>query len=117
MGVFDAMSHYDYGELHFKRDAASGLRAIIAVHDTRLGPALGGCRCIPYDTEEDAMADALRLARGMTYKAAISGIAHGGGKAVLMKPAGEMDRSAFFRAFGQFVDDLDRLDWADELAY
>ena len=106
MGVFDAMSHYDYGELHFKRDAASGLRAIIAVHDTRLGPALGGCRCIPYDTEEDAMVDALRLARGMTYKAAISGIAHGGGKAVLMKPAGEMDRSAFFRAFGQFVDDL-----------
>ncbi|MEM9067041.1 MAG: Glu/Leu/Phe/Val dehydrogenase dimerization domain-containing protein [Myxococcota bacterium] len=106
MGVFEAMAHYDYGELHFHRDAASGLRAVIAIHDTRLGPALGGCRCIPYDTEEDAIVDALRLARGMTYKAAISGIPHGGGKAVLMRPSGEMDRAAFFRAFGKFVDDL-----------
>ena len=106
MGVFGAMAHYDYGELHLFRDAGSGLRAIVAIHDTRLGPALGGCRCIPYATEEDAIIDALRLARGMTYKAAISGVPHGGGKAVLMKPEGEWDRSAFFRAFGKFVDDL-----------
>lgn len=106
MGVFDAMAHYDYGELHLHRDAGSGLRAIVAIHDTRLGPALGGCRCISYPSEEDAIIDALRLARGMTYKAAISGIPHGGGKAVLMKPDGEMDRSAYFRAFGKFIDDL-----------
>ncbi len=106
MGVFGAMAHYDYGELHLHRDAGSGLRAIVAIHDTRLGPALGGCRCISYPSEEDAIIDALRLARGMTYKAAISGIPHGGGKAVLIKPEAEMDRSAFFRAFGKFIDDL-----------
>ncbi|MCZ7687324.1 MAG: leucine dehydrogenase [Sandaracinaceae bacterium] len=106
MSVFDHLEHHDYGEVHFKRDAASGLRAIVAVHDTRLGPALGGCRFIHYDTEEEALIDALRLARGMTYKAALAGIAHGGGKAVLVRPRGQFDRAALFRAFGRFVDDL-----------
>ena len=106
MGVFDSMDHYDYGELHLKRDAATGLRAIVAIHDTQLGPALGGCRFIHYDTEEDAIVDALRLARGMTYKAAISDIPHGGGKSVIMRPPGEFDRAALFRAFGQFLEDL-----------
>ena len=100
------MTHYDYGELHLKRDAASGLRAVIAIHDTRRGPALGGCRFIHYKTEEDAIVDALRLARGMTYKAAISGVPHGGGKSVLIRPEGEFDRAALFRAFGTFVEDL-----------
>ena len=64
MSVFEEMAHYDYGEVHLKRDAATGLRAIVAVHDSRLGPALGGCRFIHYDTEHAALTDALRLARG-----------------------------------------------------
>lgn len=106
MGVFDQMAHYDYGEVHLKRDAATGLRAIVAIHDTRLGPALGGCRFIHYDTEDEALVDALRLARGMTYKAAISGIPHGGGKSVIMRPDGVFDRAALFRQFGHFLEDL-----------
>jgi leucine dehydrogenase len=106
VGVFDQMAHYDYGEVHFERDATTGLAAIVAIHDTRLGPSLGGCRFIHYATEEGAIVDALRLARGMTYKAAITGIAHGGGKSVLMKPKKEFDRAALFRSFGRFVDEL-----------
>ena len=100
------MKHYEYGELHVKRDAASGLRALVAIHDVRLGPALGGCRFIHYDSDEAAVVDALRLARGMTYKAAITGIPHGGGKAVLIKPSVRFDRTALFREFGAFVDAL-----------
>ncbi|MEM9188163.1 MAG: amino acid dehydrogenase [Myxococcota bacterium] len=106
MSVFSHMAHYDYGGVHLKRDAATGLQAIVAVHDSRLGPALGGCRFIHYETEEEALIDALRLARGMTYKAAITGIPHGGGKSVIIKPRQEFDRSALFRAFGKFVDDI-----------
>ena len=106
MTVFDHMAHYDYGEVHLVRDAASGLRAIVAIHDSRLGPALGGCRFIHYDTDDEAIVDALRLARGMTYKAAITGLAHGGGKSVLIKPRQQFDRTAIFRAFAKFVDDL-----------
>lgn len=104
--IFEHLEHYDYGELHFCRDAASGLRAIVAIHDTRLGPALGGCRFIHYETEEEAIVDALRLARGMTYKAALAGVRHGGGKSVLMLPRGKFDRTAVFRAFGRFLENL-----------
>jgi leucine dehydrogenase len=106
MGVFDLMSQHGYGEIHLKRDQASGLEAIIAIHDTRLGPALGGCRFIPYASEEEAVIDALRLARGMTYKAALAGLDHGGGKSVIIKPRSRFDRTALFRAFGRFVEDL-----------
>src|SRR5687767_13812769 len=106
MGIFDLLAKYDYGELHLERDAATGLLAIIAVHDTRLGPALGGCRFIHYADEEAAIVDALRLARGMTYKAAITGLSLGGGKSVIIKPHSEFDRAALFRAFGHFVDAL-----------
>jgi len=106
MELFDRLGAYDYGEAHFKLDKATGLRAIVAIHDTRLGPALGGCRFIPYDTEEAAVVDALRLARGMTYKAALAGLAHGGGKSVIMRPAAHFDRVALFRAFGKFIEDL-----------
>ena len=74
VNVFEHLAHLGYGEVHFARDARTGLRAIIAIHDTRLGPSLGGCRFIPYAHEELALIDSLRLARGMTYKAAISGI-------------------------------------------
>ena len=106
MAVFELMSQHGFGEIHLKRDQASGLEAIIAIHDTRLGPALGGCRFIHYASEEDALIDALRLARGMTYKAALAGLDHGGGKSVLMKPYRRFDRTALFRAFGRFVEDL-----------
>ena len=86
---------------------ASGLRAVIAIHDTRLGPALGGCRFLPYAREEDALVDALRLARGMTYKAALADLPHGGGKAVLIRPeTPHFDRAALFLAFGRFVEHL-----------
>jgi leucine dehydrogenase len=106
MGVFDLMSQHGYGEIHLKRDQASGLEAIIAIHDSRLGPALGGCRFIHYASEEEAVIDALRLARGMTYKAALAGLDHGGGKSVIIKPSRRFDRTALFRAFGRFVEDL-----------
>jgi leucine dehydrogenase len=106
MDLFGHLKAYDYGEVHFKHDKASGLKAIIAIHDSRLGPALGGCRFLPYDTDEAAVIDALRLARGMTYKAAITGLAHGGGKSVLIRPKQHFDRVAMFRAFGKFVNDL-----------
>jgi len=106
MDLFGHLRAYDYGEVHFKHDKASGLSAIVAVHDSRLGPALGGCRFLPYDTDEDAVVDALRLARGMTYKAALAGLAHGGGKSVLIRPKQHFDRVALFRAFGRFIDDL-----------
>lgn len=106
MATFDLLAHYGYGELHLKRDAATGMQAIIAVHDTRLGPSLGGCRFIHYDTEDAAVVDALRLARGMTYKAAITGLALGGGKSVIIRPRGDFNRGALFRAFGRFVDEL-----------
>lgn len=106
MGPFEQMAHHDFGELHMRRDADSGLNAIVAIHDTRLGPSLGGCRFIHYANEQDAVTDALRLARGMTFKAALCGVPHGGGKSVILKPAGDFDRAALFRAFGRFVQDL-----------
>src|SRR5579871_4821629 len=106
MKLFEQLGAYDYGEVHFKLDKATGLRAIVAIHDTRLGPALGGCRFIHYDSDEAAVVDALRLARGMTYKAALAGLAHGGGKSVLIRPKQRFDRVAMFRAFGKFVEDL-----------
>ncbi len=106
MDLFGHLKAYDYGEVHFKHDKASGLKAIVAIHDSRLGPALGGCRFLPYESDEDAVVDALRLARGMTYKAAITGLAHGGGKSVLIQPRQHFDRVAMFRAFGKFMEDL-----------
>jgi leucine dehydrogenase len=106
MDVFPKLSAYDFGEVHFKLDKSTHLRAIVAIHDTRLGPALGGCRFIEYDTDEAAYIDALRLARGMTYKAALAGLSHGGGKSVIIRPKKHFDRVALFRAFGRFIDDL-----------
>lgn len=87
-------------------DEASGLTGFIVVHSTRLGPAAGGCRFWRYPTGDDAVADALRLAEGMTYKNALAGLPFGGGKAVIRAPAGQYDRSALFRAYGRAVNDL-----------
>jgi leucine dehydrogenase len=106
MGVFEQLSNLQYGEVHFGFDEPTGLRAIIAIHDDRLGPALGGSRFIAYGTEEAALTDALRLARAMTYKAALARLDHGGGKAVLMKPTEAFDRTALLESFGRFVEHL-----------
>lgn len=95
-----------FGDIHIKLDAATQLCAIIAIHSTKRGPALGGCRCIEYDSPADAVRDALRLARGMSYKAAISNLPLGGGKSVLIKPKPLTDREAYFAAFGRFVEEL-----------
>jgi len=94
------------GQIHVFHDPASGMRALIAVDDLTLGPALGGCRALPYPTLEHARADALRLARGMTRKAAVARIPHGGGKSVIMLPSGAYDRGALMRAFGDAVETL-----------
>lgn len=93
-------------ELHMAIDEATGLRAVIAIHSTKLGPALGGCRCLEYPSTYAAVQDAVRLARGMTYKAAISNLPLGGGKTVLLKPKKIIDRVSYFRAFGRFLDNL-----------
>lgn len=106
MALFSELARHQYGRIHFGRDAASGLEAIVAVHDTTLGPSLGGCRFLRYEREEEAVIDALRLARGMTYKAAITGLPQGGGKSVLLRPKGDFDRAALFTAFGRFVESL-----------
>ncbi|HEU4612161.1 MAG TPA: Glu/Leu/Phe/Val dehydrogenase dimerization domain-containing protein [Kofleriaceae bacterium] len=106
MDLFGHLDKYDYGEVHLKLDKATGLKAIVAIHDSRLGPALGGCRFLAYQHDEDALVDALRLARGMTYKAALAGLAHGGGKSVIIRPKQHFDRVALFRAFGKFLEDL-----------
>ena len=95
-----------FGELHFKIEQADQLCAVIAIHSTRLGPALGGCRFIEYSSIELAIHDALRLARGMSYKAAMANLPLGGGKAVLMRPKQLVDRDAYFRALGRFVNKL-----------
>ena len=104
--LFHRLEKEGFGDLHMRVDAATGLHAIIAIHSTKRGPALGGCRFIHYDTTQEAIIDALRLSKGMSYKAAISGLPLGGGKAVIIKPEKLVDRAALFRAFGRFVQDL-----------
>ena len=79
-------------------DAAAGLDGVIAIHSTALGPGAGGCRLWHYDDVDGALADALRLAEGMSYKNALAGLPFGGAKAVLRRPAGSFDRTALFRA-------------------
>lgn len=107
MDLFPSMAEKAYESVHFFHDAATGLRAIVALHDTTFGPGLGGTRALStYETEADAVDDVLRLARGMTYKAALAGLPLGGGKAVIMLPKGEHDRAAIFTAFGHAVDTL-----------
>lgn len=87
-------------------DAASGLRAIIAVHNTKLGPAVGGCRMFPYASEALAMEDALRLSRGMTYKSALAGLPMGGGKAVIIGDPATQKSPALFHKMGEFIESL-----------
>ncbi|NLY48741.1 MAG: Glu/Leu/Phe/Val dehydrogenase, partial [Clostridiales bacterium] len=106
MEIFKIMQEYDYEQLIFCQDKSSGLKAIIAIHDTTLGPALGGTRIYDYKTDEEAIIDALRLARGMTYKNAAAGLNLGGGKAVIIGDPKKIKSEALFRAFGRFVEGL-----------
>ncbi len=107
MSLFDILSRQGSIELHCTHDAATGLRAFIAIDDTRLGPAVGGARLHAYASEDEAVHDVVRLARGMTAKAALAGLPHGGGKAVLWgDPKRIADRAAYLHAFGRFVDVL-----------
>lgn len=104
--MFNQMEGARLEALHLAQDPATGLRAIIAIHDTRLGPALGGCRYLAYPDDDSALRDAIRLAQGMSYKAALAGLPHGGGKAVILRPAHVPDRAALFEAFGRMVETL-----------
>ena len=100
------MSKYNHEQLLFCNDNATGLKAIIAVHNTVLGPALGGTRMWTYNNEMEALNDVLRLSRGMTYKNSISGLNLGGGKAVIIGDSRTMKSEALFRRFGKFVNSL-----------
>jgi leucine dehydrogenase len=105
MQVFEKLAEYRYEQIVFCHDRATDLRAIIAIHDTTLGPALGGCRMYPYMSEEDAIVDVLRLARGMTYKAAASGLNLGGGKSVIIGDP-EDKSEELLRSFGRYIETL-----------
>ncbi len=104
--IFESISKTDHEEVVFCQNKDAGLKAIIAIHNSVLGPALGGLRMWPYATEQDALNDVLRLSRGMTYKAAVSGLNLGGGKAVIIGDPSKDKSEALFRAFGRFVNSL-----------
>jgi leucine dehydrogenase len=103
--VFEYVGEMGHEQVVFCHDPASGLKAVIGIHDTTLGPALGGTRLWSYATEEEAVRDVLRLSRGMTYKAACAGLTLGGGKAVIIADP-KQKSEAMFRAFGRFVNSL-----------
>lgn len=103
--VFSQLSH-EYEEIVFFHDAHSGLRAIVAIHSTALGPALGGTRYYPFASEEEALRDVLRLARGMTYKAAAAGLDLGGGKAVIIGDPARDKSEELLRVYGRFIESL-----------
>lgn len=106
MNIFEYLEKYDYEQVVLAQDKESGLKAIIAIHDTTLGPALGGTRMWTYASEEAAIIDALRLARGMTYKNAAAGLNLGGGKTVIIGDPRKDKSEALFRAFGRYVQSL-----------
>lgn len=106
MGVFEAIASDTHEEVLYGYDSISGLKAIIAIHSTALGPALGGTRFYPYDDEEQALRDVLRLAKGMTYKSAAAGLDLGGGKAVIIGDPANLRSERLIRSFGRLVDSL-----------
>ncbi|WP_096434733.1 branched-chain amino acid dehydrogenase [Alteribacter populi] len=106
MEIFKYMESYDYEQVVVCQDQQSGLKAIIAIHDTTLGPALGGTRMWTYDNESAAFEDALRLSKGMTYKNAAAGLNLGGGKTVIIGDPRKDKNEAMFRAFGRYIQGL-----------
>ncbi len=103
--IFGQISTMDHEQLVICHDEATGLKALIGIHNTTLGPALGGTRMWPYATEEEAITDVLRLSRGMTFKNALAGLNLGGGKAVILGDP-KLKNEAFLRRFGRFVQSL-----------
>lgn len=107
MLTFEALEKYgDHEEVIYCHSKECGLRAIIAIHNTALGPALGGCRMWDYASEEDALVDVLRLSKGMTYKASVAGLNLGGGKSVIIGDPKKIKSEALFRTFGAFINSL-----------
>lgn len=106
MGVFDHREFDQHDSVHFFEDRATGLKAIIAIHSTALGPAAGGCRRWQYASEADAITDALRLSRGMSYKNAVAEVPFGGGKSVILASDSAPRSPELFRAFGRAIDSL-----------
>lgn len=104
--LFDKLNNADYEQIVFCQDKSSGLKAIIAIHNTVLGPGLGGTRMYAYANEQDAITDVLRLSRGMSYKAAISGLNLGGAKAVIIGDPRVIKSEALIRKFGRFIKNL-----------
>jgi len=104
--VFDEVAREGHEQVLYGYDKVSGLRAIIAIHSTALGPALGGTRFFPYQSEDDALEDVLRLSKGMTYKAAAAGLDLGGGKAVIIGDPRTDKSERLLRAYGRIVDSL-----------
>ena len=106
MDIFETISATEHEEVVFCHNKDAGLKAIIAIHNSVLGPALGGLRMWPYQTEQEAVDDVLRLSRGMTYKAAVAGLNLGGGKSVIIADPAKDKSEALFRAFGRFIESL-----------
>lgn len=106
MELFETIDSTAHEQVVFCHNADAGLKAIIAVHNTVLGPALGGLRMWPYGSEAEALKDVLRLSRGMTYKAAVAGLNLGGGKAVIIGDPSKHKSESLFRAFGRFVESM-----------
>jgi leucine dehydrogenase len=106
LDIFKRMKKMGHEQIAYFCDPHSGLRGIVAIHNTILGPALGGCRMWNYATEEEALIDVLRLSKGMTYKAAIAGLNLGGGKAVIIGDSKKEKSEDLFRSFGRFVEGL-----------
>jgi leucine dehydrogenase len=106
MEIFELLAGHDHEQLVFCHEPSSGYSGLIAIHNTTLGPALGGTRYWHYKSEHEAVVDALRLSRAMTYKAAVAGLSLGGGKSVIMADHGTHEREAVFRAHGRFVESL-----------
>lgn len=106
MKKFEYMAKYGYEQMVYFYDKETGLKGITCIHDTTLGPSLGGVRLWNYQSEEEAELDVLRLARGMTYKAAVAGLNLGGGKTVLIGDASKVKSEAYWRAFGRYVQSL-----------
>jgi len=104
--MFDLLKQFEHQKIVFCQDNTIGLKAIIAIHDTTLGPAIGGVRMLPYKTELEAIEDVLRLSRAMTYKSAISGVNLGGGTAVIIGDHRTQKSEVILRRLGQFVEDL-----------
>src|ERR1041385_8937536 len=106
MKLFDTIAEMGHEQLVLCQDSASGYRGIVAIHSTVLGPALGGTRFWNYASDEEAIVDAMRLARGMTYKNAVAGLNLGGGKSVIIGDNKTAEREMIFRAHGRFVESL-----------